>query len=144
MLLSLLALATAATATDPAAATAQATAPATPIAERVANREQARIPFASNITGFRAEREDGEDVVYLEAGMNRWYRGELQCFGLGDVRHAHGFAPVDHVHGVDRFSRVAFFSLGDSRPEQCRLTSLVELSRDEAVELKLARPPRAK
>jgi hypothetical protein len=143
MLVSALALAAASLGADPAAAPMSTASPAAvPIHERVAEREQARIPFTSTISGFRTERENGEDVVYIEAGINRWYRGELQCFGINDVRFAHGFAPVDRGFGVDRFTRVAFFSLGSRHPDECRLTSLVALTRDEAVELKLARKPK--
>lgn len=136
MMLSALALALAATPDMP-----PATTPAlAPIGERVANRSEARIPSTRSIASFRAEREDGTDVLYVETRPRRWYRGEMQCFGMGDVRHALGFAPLDRGFGLERMGRVAFFETGARNRSECRLTTLVELTDDEAVELKLARP----
>lgn len=138
MLVSLLAgLAALGAADPPASATAVAPAPAAAAFE---GREQARIPFVRSIRGFRGEREGGDDVLYLEARLNTWYRAEVSCFGIGDIRNAHALLPVDRGFGVDRFSRIAFFEFGDHDANECRVDSLVQLTREEAEARDLVRP----
>jgi hypothetical protein len=149
MLIGLAALALAVTAPEPQVQgdTPATAMPALSIGERVAGREQARISFTSQIRGWRYEREDGDDILYVEGTRNQWYRGELACFGLGsDIDFALGLIPLTHGGSFDRFSRVVFTDgLGHRRLNHradCRLTSLVALTDAEAIELKLRRAPR--
>lgn len=147
-----LAILTGATATaiaDPAPGTAAsptATAPAAAApqtnAERFAGRPEARIAFPSSIRGFRVEREDGDDILYVEGPGRQWYRGELVCFGLRDPDFAYGMVPITNGGSFDRFSRVVFTGIGSHDRTHCRLHSLIQLTQAEAVELGLRRAPR--
>lgn len=112
-------------------------------AERFEGRPEARISFPSSIRGFRVEREDGDDILYVEGPGRTWYRGELVCFGLRDPDFAFGMVPITNGGSFDRFSRVVFTGIGRHDRTQCRLHSLIELTQSEAVELGLRRAPRA-
>lgn len=126
---------------DPAPAAS--TAPQTQTnAERFEGRPEARISFPSSIRGFRVEREDGDDILYVEGPGRQWYRGELVCFGLRDPDFAYGMVPITNGGSFDRFSRVVFTGIGSHDRTQCRLHSLIELTQSEAVELGLRRAPR--
>jgi hypothetical protein len=152
MLASFLALAAAVSGLTADAAQPATDAPATDApaavgqADAFAGREQARIAFESSIRGWRYEREDGDDVLYVEGNRNIWYRAELICFGFSsDVDFALGMIPISHGGGFDRFSRVRFVD-GFNRHggTECRLNSLVELTEAEAIERRLRRAPRAR
>jgi hypothetical protein len=128
-------------ATEPGAA--PSTAPAAPsMAERFAGRGEARIAFESQIRNFRVEQEDGDDILYIEASGNRWYRAPLNCAGSGNPRFAERLIPISRGGGFDRFSRVRLTGLFPDRFDrtECWLDSVVELTPVEAVELKLERP----
>lgn len=126
---------------DPAPAASAATQAQTN-AERFEGRPEARISFPSSIRGFRVEREDGDDILYVEGPGRKWYRGELVCFGLRDPDFAYGMVPITNGGSFDRFSRVVFTGIGSHDRTQCRLHSLIELTQSEAVELGLRRAPR--
>ena len=113
--------------------------------QRFADRPQARIAFARQIQNFQVKREDNDDILYLETTRNRWYRSEIGCFGLGDPRDAHAILPLDNSGSFDAASRVVLLSLSHHRSE-CMVRSLIELTPDEATELRLirVRTPRAK
>lgn len=85
--------------------------------------EEARIPFANStgIRAWRAEREAGEDVLYIEGVRRQWYRAEL--FGYcPDIRFANAIAFDSGPTGTfDRFSRVIV------RHDVCRIRSLVKI-----------------
>jgi hypothetical protein len=140
--LAILAIATAAV---PAAA---GDTPAVAATDRFADREQARIPFESEIDGWRFEREGNDDILYVEGTRNRWYRAELSCFGVStDPESALGMIPITSGGGFDRFSRVRFvdgFGGRHSRHDstECQLKTLVELTEEEAFEFNLRRRPR--
>lgn len=105
-----------------AAAPAPATAPAAEPQASV-RPEEARIPFANStgIRAWRAEREEGEDVLYIEGVRRQWYRAEL--FGYcPDIRFANAIAFDSGPTGTfDRFSRVIV------RHDVCRIRSLVKI-----------------
>jgi hypothetical protein len=128
----LLSAATAAADAPPTAAPAQAQT------DRFANRPQARIAFTRQIQNFQIKREDHADILYLETARNRWYRSEINCFGISDPSDAQGLLPIDRGFGIDGFSRIVLVGFSHQRNE-CTLNSLVELSEDEAVDLKLIR-----
>lgn len=140
--LAILAIATAAV---PAAA---GDTPAAAATDRFAGREQARIPFESQIRGWRFERENNDDILYVEGTRNRWYRAELSCFGLSsEADFALGMIPITFGGGFDRSSRVRFvdgFGGRHSRHNStdCQLNTLVELTEAEAFEFNLRRRPR--
>lgn len=101
-----------------------AVASAAPAGEpSAAKPEEARIPFANStgIRAWRAEREAGEDVLYIEGVRRQWYRAEL--FGYcPDIRFANAIAFDSGPTGTfDRFSRVIV------RHDVCRIRSLVKI-----------------
>jgi hypothetical protein len=110
--------------------------------DRFAGRSHTRIPFTQNVRNFQVKRENSEDILYLETSRDRWFRGEISCFGIDDPRDAQALIPIDRTSGFDRFSRIALVSFGH-RTTECRLDGLVALTPEEAVELKLFRPRRA-
>jgi hypothetical protein len=111
--------------------------------ERFANRPQARIAFARQIQNFQVKREDNDDILYLETSRNRWYRSEIGCFGISDPRDAQGLLPVDRTGSFDSFSRVVLVGFSHQRNE-CTIRSLIELTPEEAVDLRLIRGRAAK
>ncbi len=139
--LALAVLSGAAALADPAPA-APAAPQAQTNAERFEGRPEARISFPSSIRGFRVEREDGDDILYVEGPGRQWYRGELICFGIRDAEFAFGMVPITNGGSFDRFSRVVFTGVGGHDRTHCRLQSLIQLTQDEAVELGLRRAPR--
>jgi hypothetical protein len=113
--------------------------PATEVkVDKFANRPEARIAFARQVRNFQVQRDGHDDILFLETSRDRWYRSEITCFGLDDPRDAHGILPIDRGLGIDRSSRIALVSFG-RRQTECTLQSLVELTPDEAVELRLNR-----
>jgi hypothetical protein len=110
-------------------------------AERFEGRPQARIAFAGQIQNFEVKRENSDDILYLETTRDRWYRGEIICFGISDPRDAHGILPIERGVGVDGYTRFLFVGFGHERNE-CTLRGLIELTRDEATGLGLSRPRR--
>lgn len=93
-------------------APAPAAAPAAPAAK------EARIPFASMVSDYRAE---DRDVIYLRAGRD-WYRGTFvaPCQELPWAWNIR-FDNSPGVDSIDRFSTVI------ARGERCRLNSLVKI-----------------
>jgi hypothetical protein len=128
------------TAATPVTSAPTSAAPA-PVADRFEGRPQARIAFTRQIQNFQVKRENNDDILYLETTRDRWYRGEIICFGLSDPRDAQGILPIERGSGIDGFSRFLFVGFGHDRTE-CSLRGLVELTRDEATELRLVRPRR--
>jgi hypothetical protein len=126
----------------PATAAIAAPLPALTQTERFANRPQARISFAREVRNFQVKREDNDDILYLETARNRWYRSEISCFGISDPRDAQGLLPIDRGFGIDSFSRILLVGFSHDRNE-CTLRSLVELTPQEALDLRLVRPPKA-
>jgi hypothetical protein len=117
-----------------------------PKIDRFADRPQARIPFTNQVRNFQVKRDGYDDVLYLETQRNRWFRSEIDCFGINDPLDAQGLLPLDHGFGFSDFSRIALVGFGH-RTTECRLNRLVELTPDETVELGLVRrrePPAAK
>jgi hypothetical protein len=106
--------------------------------DKFANRPEARIAFAREVRNFQVQRDGNDDILFLETSRDRWYRSEITCFGIDDPRDAQGILPIDRSMGIDSFSRIALFSFGH-RQTDCMLQSLVELTPDEAVELRLNR-----
>ena len=106
--------------------------------DRFARRPQTRIAFAQEVRNFQVKRDGYDDILYLETRRDRWFRSEINCFGIADPRDAQGLLPLDHTSGFDTFSRVALVGFGHQSTE-CRLNGLVELTPDEAVELRLIR-----
>jgi hypothetical protein len=107
-------------------------------ADRFAGRPQTRIAFAHEVNNFQVKRDGNDDILFLETRRDRWFRSEINCFGISDPRDAQGLVPLDRTSGFDRFSRVALVSFGHERTE-CLLDGLVELTSDEATELGLIR-----
>jgi hypothetical protein len=101
-------------------------------------RPEARINFVNNggILGYTTRRENDEDVLYIEAAGRTWYRARFFGF-CDDARFANaiGFR-ADATGGLDRFSSVFV------RHDRCALRSVIRLTPDEAVSLKLRPPPR--
>lgn len=125
---------------DAPQATTAAGTPIAPISasERFANRREARIPFARDVRNFQVKREDNDDIIYLETRRDTWFRSEITCMGIGDPRDAHGLVPHPSEMGIDSFSRITLVSFGSGHT-QCSLNSLIALTPQEAVELKLVR-----
>jgi hypothetical protein len=115
----------------------QATA-STPKVDRYAGRPQARIAFAREVTNFQVKRDGYDDILFLETRRDRWFRSEINCFGIDDPRDAQGLLPLDHIFGLDGSSRIALVGFGHGRTE-CRLNGLIELTPEEAVEQGLIR-----
>lgn len=80
--------------------------------------KEARIPFASMVSDYRAE---GRDVIYLRAGRD-WYRGTFlaPCQELPFAWNI-GFDTGPAGSAIDRYTTVV------ARNERCRLTSLVKI-----------------
>ena len=113
-----------------------------PKIDRFAGRPQARIAFTQQVRNFQVGRDGHDDILYLETGRDRWFRSEINCFGINDPRDAQGLVSLDHNSGFDRFSRVALVGFGH-RSTECRLDGLIELTPQEAIELRLVRPRRS-
>jgi hypothetical protein len=106
--------------------------------DRFADRPQARIAFSREVRNFEVKRDGRDDVLYLETRRDRWFRSEINCFGIEDPRDAQGLVPLDHAFGFERASRIALVGFGH-RTTECRLGGLVELTPEEAVEFRLVR-----
>jgi hypothetical protein len=106
--------------------------------DRFSGRPEARIPFSRNVRNFQVKRDNGTDVLYLETSRDRWYRSEISCFGINDPRDAQGLVPLDRGFGIDGFTRVVLVGFGH-RQNECTLRGLIELTQDEAVDLRLVR-----
>jgi hypothetical protein len=115
-----------------------------PKVDPFADRPRARIAFAREVNNFQIKRDGHDDILYLETRRDRWFRSEINCFGIADPQHAMGLLPLDHFGGFDSFSRIGLVSFGE-RTTECRLNSLVELTPAEALALQLTRTrtPRA-
>jgi hypothetical protein len=114
------------------------------VVDPYAGRPSARIPSSRQVRNFVVRREEANDrVVYLETTRNTWFRGEMICRGGGDPRDAHSLEPVSHSLGIDNNTTLIFRELS-SQTSLCTLVSLVSLTPEEALDLKLARPPKAK
>lgn len=92
---------------------------------------EARIIFESQVDSFRVTREDRQDVLYLNKGFGKWYRGPLNCFGMGDPQSAVSLATKTDGMGIDKFSR--FYLLGGGGKNECFVTSLKELNPQQTV-----------
>jgi hypothetical protein len=139
VLLALFALVGASTSPIGDAPASNVVTPATEVkVDKFANRPEARIAFAREVRNFQVKRDGNDDILFLETSRNRWYRSEITCFGIDDPRDAQGILPIDRGMGIDSFSKIALFSFGH-RQTECTLLSLVELTPDEAVELRLIR-----
>jgi hypothetical protein len=117
-----------------------------PKADRFAGRPQARIAFAREVRNFQVKRDGTDDILYLETQRNRWFRSEIYCTGINDPRDAQGLLPIGHSSGLDRFSRIALVDFSH-RSNECQLVDLIELTPEEAIELRLVRrraPPAPK
>jgi hypothetical protein len=145
-LIALFALASA-QAVTPAAQSSDASPPAaaasTAKPDRFADRPRARIAFVNEVRNFQVKRDGHDDVIFLETRRNRWFRSEIQCFGIDDPRDAHGLLPLDRTSGFDDFSRIALVSFS-RKTNECRLNRLVELTPEETVEFRLVRQRSAK
>jgi hypothetical protein len=108
---------------------------------RFEGRPEARIAFTNQVRNFQVKRENNDDILYLETSRDRWYRSEITCFGIADPRDAHGLIPLRSggaVDGFDSFSRVALVGFSSQRTD-CSLDRLIELTPQEAVDLRLIR-----
>ncbi len=121
------------------AGSAFAGAPKEKAPDPYAGRPEARINFVNTggILGYSTRRENDEDILYIEAAGRTWYRARFFGF-CDDARFANaiGFRG-DATGGLDRFSSVYV------RHDRCALRSVIRLTPDEAVALKLRPPPRA-
>jgi hypothetical protein len=118
-------------------------APATPtLSQRLEGRDEARIPFSRSIRTFEVKREQGDDILYIQDQRREWYRGEIQCSGVDDPRHAIAIAPIDHSGSFSRFSRIILLAPGEREHNRCNLRSFVKLTADEAIEAGVLRAPR--
>jgi len=114
------------------------------VADPYAGRPNARIFSSRALRNFEVRREDANDrVVYLETTRDTWFRGEMICRGGGDPRDAHVVEPVSHANGIDANTTLIFRELS-SQTSICTLVSLISLTPEEALDLKLVRPPKAK
>lgn len=106
--------------------------------DKFADREDARIPFASQLDHFQVKRENKEDILYLSTGFGVWYRAPLMCTGFGDPRYAIGIIPVDAHMGIDQFSRFKFYGGGNNADDfPCSIQGLKKLTPQETVDFKL-------
>jgi hypothetical protein len=112
-------------------------------AETLKDRPEARIAFASSsgIQNFVARREASEDILYVEGLGRTWYRARF----LGPCRdiqfaNALGFE-TRATNSLDRFSAILVRRPGGGHPDRCTLTSLVKLTTEEAVTLRLRSKP---
>lgn len=82
-------------------------------------REQARIPFSSNVRDFRA---DGRDAIYIQDAHRQWYRGTFiaPCHDL-PFATAIGFNDRG-VGGLDKWGTIYV------RGTRCQLNSFVKSS----------------
>lgn len=119
-----------------------ATTPKTPdtpevIAQKAAiiadleTRPEAHIAFENQLDNFRVTYEDHKDILYLDNGFGKWYRGPLTCFGRGDPQSAMSLATINHGTGIDKFTR--FYLLGGGGRNECFVSSLKELKPQETV-----------
>ncbi len=109
-----------------------------------AGRPSARIMLSRQVRNFVVRREEDSDrVIYLESPRNTWFRGEMVCRGGGDPRDAKSFRSAGHGNGIDTGTTLIFYDLS-RETSNCTLVSLVSLTPEEALELKLVRPPKAK
>ncbi len=109
-----------------------------------AGRPSARIISSRNVRNFVVRREAGIDqVVYLETTRKLWFRGEMMCHGDGDPRDAQSLEPISHFLGIDNNTTLVFREFS-SQTSVCNLINLVRLTEEEALELKLNRPPKVK
>jgi len=145
MLISLAMLMTASLSTNPDQTAVDGVQEAKPAAAvSFARRPRARILSSQDVRNFQVRREDHFDtVVYLETARNTWFRGEMICRGLGDPRDADSVQPISHTMGIDDNTTLIFRAFS-SETSVCRMTSLVRLTPDEALDLKLVRPAKAK
>jgi hypothetical protein len=125
--------------------TAAAAPPAQTQVNRFEGRPQARIAFSRQIQNFQVKREGNDDILYLETSRDRWYRSEISCFGISDPRDAQGLLPLDRSGSLDSFSKIHLVGFSNQQNE-CTLRSLIELTTEEATELRLIRrrTPRTK
>ncbi|MCW4462227.1 DUF6491 family protein [Sphingomonas sp. BT-65] len=95
--------------------------------------KEARIPFASMVSDYRAEERD---VIYLRAGRD-WYRGTFMapCQELPWAWNIR-FENSPGIDAIDRFSTVI------ARGERCRLNSLIKI--DGQPPAKAKKPARKK
>jgi hypothetical protein len=109
-----------------------------------AGRPSARIMLSRQVRNFVVRREEDSDrVVYLETARRTWFRGELICRGGGDPRDANSFRSISHTSGIESGTTLIFYDLS-SGSSNCTVVSLVSLTPEEALDLKLVRPPKAK
>lgn len=95
--------------------------------------KEARIPFASMVSDYRAE---DRDVIYLRAGRD-WYRGTFvaPCEALPWAWNIH-FDTTPGSSAIDRFSTVI------ARGEHCRLNSLVKIDGQPPAKAKKPEKPK--
>ncbi len=114
------------------------------VVDRYAGRPSARIMLSRQVRNFVVRREDDSDrVVYLETARSTWFRGEMICRGGGDPRDAKSFRSAGLSNGIDAGTTLIFYDLS-RETSNCTLVSLVSLTPEEALDLKLVRPPKAK
>jgi hypothetical protein len=100
--------------------------------------------LSRQVRNFVVRREDDSDrVVYLETARSTWFRGEMICRGGGDPRDAKSFRSAGLSNGIDAGTTLIFYDLS-RETSNCTLVSLVSLTPEEALDLKLVRPPKAK
>lgn len=145
MLISLtILLATSLSPTSEQAAMAKSADAKVAVVDPYAGRPSARIMSSRTIRNFVVRRENASDrVVYLETTRDTWFRGDMICRGEGDPRDAHVVEPVSHNNGIDGTTTLVFRELS-SQTSVCTLVSLIKLTPEEALHLKLVRPPKLK
>jgi|GEM_PF-2999280 hypothetical protein len=116
---------------------AEITASRLAAAAALEGRENARIPFTSNLRHFQVKYENHEDVLYLSTGPGKWYRAPLTCYGMGDAQSAMQIVPIDRGDGIDKFTRFRLITMGDRMSRgggtDCTISSLIELTTTETV-----------
>ncbi len=100
--------------------------------------------LSRQVRNFVVRREeDSDQVVYLETARSTWFRGEMICRGAGDPRDAKSFRSAGHSNGIEAGATLIFYDLS-RETSNCTVVSLVSLTQEEALDLKLVRPPKAK
>jgi hypothetical protein len=114
------------------------------VVDPYSGRPSARIMLSRQVRNFVVRREEDSDrVIYLESPRGIWFRGEMICRGGGDPRDAKSFRSARHSNGIESGTTLIFYDLS-RETSNCTLVSLVGLTPEEALALKLARPPKAK
>lgn len=114
------------------------------VVDPYAGRPSARIMVSRQVRNFVVRREEDSDrVIYLETPRSTWFRGEMICRGGGDPRDAKSFRSAGHSNGIEAGTTLIFYDLS-RETSNCTVVSLVSLTPEEALDLKLVRPQKAK